>query len=726
MPNSRLSRKRKRDEYEEVGESEKEHAPKKAKTFDVSDYEDGTINGIIKLKDVCAPDDADWNRDWVSASSTRNFMLKDPLLDWLKYNHLDFAHSNHEYKELVTKTLSGKSDKYNFAPFIMQQGVLFEEKVMDLLRKKFGKKRVITICDGASPRDKEYVIKTIEAMNDGVPIIHSGVLHNPKDRTYGIPDLLVRSDWLNKLVSDSVLNKPDQTVSAKKLRDKNNKAPRYHYRIVDIKFSTLYLRCEGIHLLNSGSIPAYKSQLYIYNEALAKVQGYNCKKAYILGRRWKYTSKNENYAGYSCFEKLGTINYRTVDNAYVGRTRDAIKWLRECRSEKAKDWNIMNYPLERVELYPNMCNSHDYPWHHVKQAIVDRTKEVTSLWMVGCKNREIAHKNKVYAWTDQRCTPKNLGVNGEKTSKILNEILRINQPHSCGDNLILPNIIKHNIFDWKDRRPVEFYVDFETCNDVVSGMSTVPMSDVSNIIFMIGVGYVNPQTNRLVYRHFTVKNLSLDEEEKICRRFSKYVLKMAKLYNTDYPRCIHWAHAERTFWNDAVERHGIKSARWESWEWQWMDLLSVFKEEPIVVKGALGYGLKSIAGAMKDNGMIKTGWDKSSDCVDGQSAMVAAYKAHQEAIMRNLPMYELETVKKIVKYNEVDVRVLREIIEYLRCNHSRYDENGRPIIYDDEELEDEDNELDEMNCDDSIYDESEDDDDGDEDYTPDYDSDEME
>ena len=42
----------------------------------------------------------------------------------------------------------------------------------------------------------------------------------------------------------------------------------YHYVVVDIKFSTLPLRADGVHLLNAGKFPAYKSQAWIYTQAL--------------------------------------------------------------------------------------------------------------------------------------------------------------------------------------------------------------------------------------------------------------------------------------------------------------------------------------------------------------------------------------------------------------------------------------------------------------------------
>ena len=89
-----------------------------------------------------------------------------------------------------------------------------------------------------------------------------------------------------------------------------------------------------------------------------------------------------------------------------------------------------------------------------------------------------------------------------------------------------------------------------------------------------------------------------------------------------------------------------------------VDLLQVFRQEPIVVKDALGFGLKEIAGALFSHGLIKTTWDKSSGCSDGTAAMMAAYNASKEAKRMGLAMSDIPLFRDIEKYNEVDCAVL--------------------------------------------------------------------
>ena len=43
-------------------------------------------------------------------------------------------------------------------------------------------------------------------MKQGIPIIHSAPIYNRKNNTYGIIDLLVRSDYINKLFQEDILD----------------------------------------------------------------------------------------------------------------------------------------------------------------------------------------------------------------------------------------------------------------------------------------------------------------------------------------------------------------------------------------------------------------------------------------------------------------------------------------------------------------------------------------
>jgi len=620
---------------------------------------------------ITAPIDTDWDT-WVSATQTRNYLLKDPVIDWIKTHYSPFVTKNPKYTRKVINAVNYKKPGTNFHEFIMNQGNKFETRVIQYICGKFGSDMLCSIGGELNPHSPEKVKETVSAMNKGIPFIHGGVLHNPENQTYGIPDLLIRSDWINRLVVLKPLTKKVTKISAPLLIDPNKpkSSPKYHYRVIDVKFTTLNLRSDGIHLLNSRAFPAYKTQLWIYNEALARVQGYKPTETYILGRRWRFSSQGETFVGNSCFDRLGVINYTTADSEYPEKSKNAIAWIKDVNQEDAKDWNILNVPLEREELYPNMSNTHDYPWHSVKKTIANEIGEITSLWMMGVKNRKRAHSEGVYKWTNPDCTTEILGVTGEFTKGILDKMLEINRPRKRRRiQKIEPRKINNNQQDWKHPKDLEFFVDFETVNDILTDFSDMPCVRTTSLIFMIGVGHINPLTNQWVYRDFTVDSLCLEDEARICRDFGRYIQEESKIYGVKMPSCFHWARAEERFWNDAFERHPEESHKWGSLTWEWVDLMKVFKEEPIVIEGCMGFSLKKVAKTMYKHGFIKTTWDSGSSCLDGRSAMVGAWKAHKEAKKRGISMKELPELREICKYNQVDIKVMQEIIQYLRDNH---------------------------------------------------------
>ena len=78
--------------------------------------------------------------------------------------------------------------------------------------------------------------------------------------------------------------------------------------------------------------------------------------------------------------------------------------------------------------------------------------------------------------------------------------------------------------------------------------------------------------------------------------------------------------------------------------------------EPIVVKGSFNFQLKNIAKAFKSHGLIDTTWDLS-DIADGFDAMFHAIEHY--TINGN-------KMENITKYNEIDCKVIYEIVNLLR------------------------------------------------------------
>ena len=94
----------------------------------------------------------------------------------------------------------------------------------------------------------------------------------------------------------------------------------------------------------------------------------------------------------------------------------------------------------------------------------------------------------------------------------------------------------------------------------------------------------------------------------------------------------------------------------------WVDICDVFQKEPIVIKGSFRFKLKHIGNAFYNNGLIKTKWN-DDEMSDGFRAMIKAIELYREENnMNNTNRY----FKKIIDYNEVDCKVIWEIVKYLR------------------------------------------------------------
>lgn len=589
---------------------------------------------------------------WVGAHETRNYVLCDPILDWLNIYG--------EQRGFVKDTQSpGYDRRTDMMIFLFQRGNEFEQAVVRYLKTRT---RVVTITtNSAQVRDPEMAKQTIEAMRQGAPIIHHGVFHDDAHQTYGCPDLVVRSDVLLELFPTALTS--EEATVATPLFGKSR-----HYRIVDIKFTTLDLAVSG-ELGNAGAAPAYKAQLFIYNQAMGEAQGYTPPVSYVLGRGWKQTRHGETSRGNSAIEHLGPV----LQNGMVSKEKSiadvvagACTWIRRVRSEGMK-WDVLPQPSV-PELGPNMGNAEDGPWAHSKKEIAERSEELTLLWQVGPSKRDRANSIGIHKWKDKRCTAESLGVTGAKQQPVLQAMLDINQ-RDVGPP-VSPSRITAGESVWRQEPPLEFFVDFETVTDLNDDFSEFPTRGGQPMIFMIGCGHV--VAGKWDFKCFAADALTPVAETAIIDAWVEYMeqvrLKMGK--GIGVPVLYHWSHAETsnlvTAYNASAARHPDKSDRWSSL--RWFDLLKeVFKAEPVVVRGALGFGLKQVAKAMRQHGLIQTQWDAGP--VDGLGAMVGAWWCDEEAKKKKVLLGDIELMKEIGRYNEVDCKVMMEIIRYLRVHH---------------------------------------------------------
>lgn len=600
--------------------------------------------------------------EYISGTGVKNHILKDPMLDWLEM-YYESRGLNEKPRKRLRKNVHYEKPSIEDSGLDMffDGGNKFEDKINTYLNRMFDGEIVTINNDGRNGITLENFDKTQNAILAGVPIILQGVLFNHTNKTRGVTDILVRSDYINKLVKRRVISEKKAQIKAPKLNG------NYHYLVVDIKWTTMTLCANGCNIRNDGRFPAYKGQLAIYTSLLGQIQGYTPTEAYIMAKAWKIDSKKNPDRGYNCFDILGIIDYDGFDNQYIQKVVNSINWLNDLR-KSGSQWTPTK--PNREEMYPNMSNKMDAPWTTIKKELAEKLDEITQIWYVSDCHRSKAHEQGIMSWKDERCNSLTLGITGDTKPNTIDEILEINRDPK---GTISPELIINNLLNWQEKSPVDFYVDFETLNSCFLETNIdIQNSKVEHdMIFMIGVGYIFD--GKWQFHKFIANSASFPEENRIITEFTNFVTNKAKELDTTnefVPRLFHWSQAEVTNLAHASFRHNSK---WEEWNKSvlWLDMYHVFTNEPVVVHGALNFKLKSIGKAMHKLGYVETVWGDDGPS-DGLEAMISAIKLYKQNLADpTFDVIESNVMKDIDKYNEVDCKIIWEIVSHLRIHNCK-------------------------------------------------------
>lgn len=591
--------------------------------------------------------------EWIAASKTRNAALNDHCLDYFRAYNIRDINDKPEKREFNFEP-SSKFERVNKTPdnavsfidFLLTQGNIFEDTIIKKIKSKYDK-NFIEICKSYESRNLCFYKKTVDEMKKGTPIIYQPVLYCYKHQVFGCADLIIRSDWINKIVNNNILNPKEQKIPAEIL-EKN-----YHYRVIDIKFSKMHFNTDEETLRNTANVKPFKTQIALYNLALGEMQGYTPNQSYILGNGWimnKIINKKKisNYSD-NPFDKLGTIDYNNRDLDYVSKSLSAVKWLNELNESEI--WT--HDPPSDPRIFPNMCNTNDGIYNKVKNQIADKYNEITQIPQCGINNRKNAFKKNIKSWMDPNCNTKILGITGEKTKKLVNNILKFNRK---GTDKISVKKINSDNNNWRDSTKLTLYVDFETIGSMLlKSHNNTNIGIDGDFIFMIGIGWQLPNKKEWNYKCYYCDEISLTEEYKIMQQLTNKIKELENCFGSS--NIFHWSNAEVTQYNKINFRYGNIFPKL-----CWVDLMKFFKENDIYILGALNFSLKTIAKKMYEYDMIDTIWDKS-DCMNGQDAMFKSWQMYTTKDIDN------KTFEAIIKYNEVDCKTMYEMLNYLRENH---------------------------------------------------------
>jgi hypothetical protein len=313
-----------------------------------------------------------------------------------------------------------------------------------------------------------------------------------------------------------------------------------------------------------------------------------------------------------------------------------------------------------------MKNERDHPWHAAKKELAEELRELTLLWRVSAAMRDRAHDRGVTRWDDPRISADWLGIAGEAYPAMFDALIAVNRETGPG---VRPAHIGADEGRWRERAPVELYVDFETVNDLNDDFSSFPRKGGQSLIFQIGCGTYAGGAWR--FAQFTARSLTPEAEADMIDSWIAHVAELARgsgLAGAADARVFHWSAAETVFmegaYNSARARHPERG-------WPllgWYDLLErIVHAEPVVVRGARGFGLKAVARAMKSHGLIATEW--GDGLADGTGAMAGAWAAAGLAAKDGGELAAVELMHEVARYNEIDCRVMAEVLDHLRREH---------------------------------------------------------
>ena len=477
----------------------------------------------------------------------------------------------------------------------------------------------------------------------GIPIIYSGILHNKINKTYGIPDLIVRSDYINKITSNNIYP-PFEVVKPSIFSDK------WHYVIVEIKYHTLNLHTDkdlnipenlikNNTIKNNESIINYKGQVYIYNKALEQIQKYKPQASFILGRKIK-----KNKCKYNCFYILGAIDYNEFDKNIGHKVRKALKLYKKIKY-KNSELDINNIPI-------NMKSKNFDGWKTVIKNIARKRKDISLIWNLSKKDCDKLRKNGIHQYNDIILNDLD---KSPKISSIMSKIIRQNnssrflyKPLKYNKKL-LPDNLKIN-----NNKYFELFIDFETVNNQDKLINDELLESDSSLIYMIGIiikerkgkcKYINLTVNRLTYYEEKIILLELDE---ILKKYKRSVV-------------YHWSNAEVHLLENACKRHNL-DIKMNNY-----DLLKLYKEIPITIKGCFSFGLKDVSKALYHHGFIKTQYEDST--LNGLDAMLVALIAEKECSENKIEkITDMDKMNDIIKYNYVDCKLLLDLLNFVRNN----------------------------------------------------------
>jgi putative phage-type endonuclease len=547
--------------------------------------------------------------NWKQFNSTnkiKNYILDDKLIDCL--------HNENKMDENIS-----------FVQNFYEINTNFKKQIFNFIQNKF-KNHFVNILRPYEQISLLKYFETKEALHNNIPIIINPLLINMEKRLYGYPDMIIKGFILKKLIENIEIEIVDDM-----------------YYIVSIRYINLKINLN-CSISNSGNKKYRKALNIIHNKLLNDELKTINPISFMIGRNYIYKESTIT----NPFNRVGIIKEDGVDIELKTKTYEAYDWINKFETNEQKDEYLKdNY----YQIGFNMKNKNDHPWHNLKNEIANDKKDVTKIWRIGNRLRQKLYDRGITKWNDLKIVRE---IKNKKQKNLIRKIIKVNKKYQ-GNVLRIKKRDKRRVRREMgcDDRVLSVYVDFEYCSSSFIDELPEDMNYTGeNIIYLIGIGYNKPETGEWIFNEFHLSDFGNPNNIEMINKMQTYILELLKTY-PEYKsvNLYHWNHVERNIYDKYAD---------EVDEINWCDLLKVVKDNKIVLNGMFNFGLKSYASVLYKRGLIKTKWEGD---INGLSSIDLIRKITKETNYQNIEGHKLW--KDIVKYNEVDCKVLMEIRNFL-------------------------------------------------------------
>jgi hypothetical protein len=359
-----------------------------------------------------------------------------------------------------------------------------------------------------------------------------------------------------------------------------------NYSLFTVEYSTISVLKDG-STSKSHKFYNFKNWMHV-NECR-----YSIDHSFIIGR--KYTGSS------------GKAVYSEAFDFLAERTCTFDELLIEA------DHHINNFHKLKigVDVFPNMKNTSDFPFHNAKKLIATEIGELTCVKGISVNDRNEMIKEGITSYSQ---------LSLERSTKVFENF----------NDLELQELTENTIF-----------IDYEILTSIYDDFTTFPKSNTKNLLFNIGC--VTQEYEKSFVAH------SFSQEKGMISDFINYLNNLPG----DDVTFVHWTNIEERVFNEKLKEYpSIKLTK----KVKWFDLHDYFVKSDIYVKDCYDYKLKNVSRVFEKHGFIKSKWDKAG-FLDGLGAMVGYIKY--------LRTGEKDIIDNIVYYNLVDCKVMLEIYQAL-------------------------------------------------------------